>query len=98
MSGRAVARLPWSDLTCCMVLFTRPPAGGAGGSERLTGHVPERMRRGVDGRARSGGWVGEGDSYKSGRPKRFFNRSNFRSFSEFTISLPKMIDICSAII
>ena len=59
MSGRAVVRLPWSDLTCCMVLFSRPPAGGAGGSE-LSGRArPGALAEGRERTGASGGRVGE---------------------------------------
>ena len=56
MSGRVVVRLPWSDLTICRVLFTRPPAGGAGGASCLPGHVPSDS----EGRERAGAKRGAG--------------------------------------
>ena len=43
----------------CMVLFTRPPAGGAGGSELSDRARPGALAEGRERAGASGGWVGE---------------------------------------
>ena len=50
--------MPASELTCCMVLFTWPPAGGAGGSEQSGRARPGAKAEGRGRTGASGGRVG----------------------------------------
>ena len=56
--GAQRSLVPTSDLSSCVVLFSTPPAGGAGGSELSDRARPERQRRDVSGQARAGGGWG----------------------------------------
>ena len=71
MSGRAVVRLPWSDLTSVgyfgfflrlLYSFYKPPAGGAGGSEQSDRARPELKR---------GTWTGRRERGAGGGDEKF---------------------------
>ena len=75
--------MPASDLSSCMVLFSTPPAGGAGGSELSDRARPERQRGTCPGRRERGVGGGEVHLNNDGSVIPFCSFPNIKSHMKF---------------